>query len=84
MLEVPADINSFDLGDVIKLLLRLAKEGSTVETCRPDQIIKFLEVNHCWIHKPLVREALFFIRKKQLDWRLPVALIRIQLRYPVC
>lgn len=44
----------------MKLLLRIGKEGSTVETCRPDQTVKFLEVLSYFVERLSVACIVFF------------------------
>ena len=44
--KVPLGVNHFDLGDVLKLLERLSKEYSTVDSCRPDHLKKSLKVSN--------------------------------------
>lgn len=43
--QVPANVQRFDLNDVQNLLRQVTKDGSTVESCRPGQIIMYLKVN---------------------------------------
>ena len=48
--QVPANVKRFELTDIKNLLRQVTKDGSTVESCRPEQIIMNLKV--CW-HKRL-------------------------------
>ncbi|XP_046453620.1 PMS1 protein homolog 1-like isoform X3 [Daphnia pulex] len=41
--QVPANVQRFDLNDVRNLLRQVTKDGSTVESCRPGQIIMYLK-----------------------------------------
>ena len=49
--QVPANISSFDLNDVKNFLIKVTKDDSTVENCRPKSTVVSLKVTQHQFNK---------------------------------